>query len=152
MQQQAKQEQLLNQVGHSLNSSLDPNYILEEIVRLTGECFGVDRALIYATKAEEIHIKNEWLGSDDITSMRDYTAPLSEWAVESGPSLTDSQPIFMFHAPDYAARPPTPARLDALQHKKVLSVLGVPIFIRDQFLVGLNFTPPESTAALLSTK
>ncbi len=42
-----EREKLLNQISRALNTRLEPNYILQEIVKLTGECFGVDRVLIY---------------------------------------------------------------------------------------------------------
>jgi signal transduction histidine kinase/response regulator of citrate/malate metabolism len=138
VQQQAKQEQLLNQIGRALNSSLDPDYILQEIVKLTGECFGVDRALIYAIETEQIRIKNEWLASDHIISMSDYTIPMSEWSNILQFSSANPQSNFVFHAPDYASLPSTPGRLDLTHQRQTQSVIGVPIFIRDRFFGGLE--------------
>jgi len=39
VQQQAEIEQLLNQISQALNSSLDPDHILQEIVNLVGKGF-----------------------------------------------------------------------------------------------------------------
>jgi len=60
VQQQAIREQLLNQISQKLNSSLDPEDILQEIVNLTGECFSVDRVSIFTFIAEQIQVLNEW--------------------------------------------------------------------------------------------
>ncbi|WP_421657365.1 GAF domain-containing protein [Leptothermofonsia sp. ETS-13] len=138
VQQHAKQERFLNQIGHTLNSSLDPGYILQEIVRLTGECFGVDRALLFAIEAGRIHIKNEWLISQQIPSMTDFNASVAEWFDSPKRTPQDAKTNFVFHAPDYTLLPPTPARLTLVHQKDVLSVLSVPIFIRDQFFGGLE--------------
>lgn len=136
VQQQAQRERLLNQISQTLISSLDPRYILQEIVKLTGEGFGVDRVFIFSIDAEQIQVLNEWRRSDQVVSMLNFQAPVSEWPnlVESASSFRCRQP---FHAPDYAALPLTPTRLMLLQQMQTLSVLGAPIFIRDQFFGGL---------------
>jgi signal transduction histidine kinase len=136
VQQQAQREQLLNQISQSINSSLDPEYILQEIVRLTGQQFQVDRVLIFAITADQIRITHEWLATDQVTSMLDFTAPVDQWFdVVEVP--THIQRSYTFHAPDYAALPCTPARLE-MQHRQTLSLLSVPIFVRDQFFGGLD--------------
>ncbi len=136
VQQQSQREQLLNQISRSVNSSLNPEYILEEIVRLTGECFGVDRVFIFSLEAEQIQVLNEWRVSDQVVSMLNFRAPMSEW-----PDLVDPTSDFRcrraFHAPNYAKVPPTPTRLMEIQEAHTLSVLGVPIFIREQMFGGL---------------
>lgn len=71
VQQQAQREQLLNQISQALNSSLDPNHILQEIVNLTGESFGVDRVNILCIDAEQICVLNEWRHSDEVNSVLD---------------------------------------------------------------------------------
>ncbi len=138
VQQQAKQEQFLNQIGRALNSSLDPGYMLQEIVRLTGECFGVDRALLFAIEAGRIHIKNEWLANQQVSSMIDFNASVGDWFDSPERTPQNAEMNFVFHAPDYALLPPTPGRLTLVHQKNVLSVLSVPIFIRDQFFGGLE--------------
>jgi signal transduction histidine kinase/DNA-binding response OmpR family regulator len=138
VQQQAKQEQLLNQIGHALNSSLDPDYILQEIVKLTGECFGVDRALIYAIEAEQVRIKNEWLASNHILSMSDYTVPISEWSNALQFSPADPPSNSVSQAPDHVSLPSALGQLDETSQGQAQSVIGVPIFIRDLFFGGLE--------------
>jgi len=135
VQQQSQREQLLNQISRAVNSSLDPGYILEEIVRLTGECFGVDRVLLFSLEAEQIQVLNEWRVSDRVASMLNFRAPASEW-----PTLLNPTSDFLcrpVHVPDYAT-PPTPTRLTQIQKAHTLSVLSVPIFIRDQIFGSLS--------------
>lgn len=136
-QQQAIREKTLNQISQTLNSSLDPDYILQEIVRLTVEYFNVDRLLIYAVEAEEIHILNEWNAIDSSFSMLNHKFPISEWT-----NLLDSSSDFYthryFHAPDYANLPLTPTRRMLIEQGNTLSVLSVPIYIREQLFGGLS--------------
>ena len=137
IRKQAQREQLLNQISRKLNSRLDPEYILQEIVRLTGECFGVDRVVLFTFEAEQIQVLNEWRVSDRVVSMLDFRAPTSEW-----PELLNPTSEFRcrraFHAPDYAKVAITPARLIQLQEKHTLSVLNAPIFICDQLFGSLS--------------
>ncbi|UBF24806.1 GAF domain-containing protein [Kovacikia minuta CCNUW1] len=137
VQQQAKQEQLLNQIGRALNSSLDPNYILQKIVNLTGECFGVDRVIIFAIQSNQIRITHEWRATDRIVSMLDFAAPISGWPDLIDPATHTFSPE-PFHAPNYATVQSTPARQDILYKRQTLSLLSVPIFIRDQFFGGVD--------------
>ena len=131
VQQQATRERTLNQISRALNSSLDPNYILQEIVKLTGECFGVERVMLFTLKAEEIQAMNEWRNNEQVVSMLDFKAPASEW-----PELIDPNSNFIcrqpFHEPNYAKLPPTPARLILIQEGHTRSVLSARIYIRDQ--------------------
>lgn len=134
LQQQAMRERTLNQISRALNSSLDPEYILQEIVRLTGECFGVDRLMIFSVEAEQIQVLTEWRSCNQIVSMLHQKLTLSEW-----PALLDPNSEFYnsrcFHAPEYAKVQPTSSHVQAEAH--TLSVLSVPIFIRDKMFGGL---------------
>ena len=69
VQQLAQREQLLNQIGRALNSSLDPDHILQEIAARTGQCFGVDRVLIF-TITDEIRVRQEWRANEQVPSLR----------------------------------------------------------------------------------
>lgn len=137
VQHQAQRERTLNQISRALNSSLDPDYILQEIAKLTGECFGVERVIIFTLKAEQIQVLNEWRVSDQVVSLLDMRVPTSEW-----PDLLDPTSEFNcrrpFHAPNYAEVPPTPSRLMQIQEAQTLSVLSAPIFIRDQPFGGIS--------------
>ena len=136
-QQQAIREKTLNQISRTLNSSLDPDYILEEIVRLTVEYFCIDRLLIYAVEAEQIHILNEWNPVDSSFSMLNHKFAISEWT-----NLLNHNSEFYthryFHAPDYSKLPPTPTRRMLIEQGKTLSVLSVPIYIRDELFGGVS--------------
>jgi signal transduction histidine kinase/DNA-binding NarL/FixJ family response regulator len=137
VQQQAQRETLLNQISRQLNSSLDPDYILQEIVKLTGECFVVDRVVIYAIDQSTIWIRNEWLANAQLASMLDFRANLSDWVdvIDVSGNPTNR---YVFHAPDYSQLPSNPTRQALIQQWQMHSVLGVPIFIRDQFFGGIE--------------
>lgn len=136
VQQQAEREKLLNQIGRALNTSLDPQHILQQIVQLTGECFGVDRVILFTLEAEQIQVMNEWRSNDEITSMLDFKAPISEW-----PDLVDPASEFnrrrAFYTDDYPTNTPTPIRQSKVEQSNTLSVLSVPIFIHDQPFGGI---------------
>ncbi|UBF25696.1 PAS domain S-box protein [Kovacikia minuta CCNUW1] len=130
VQQQAQREQLLNQLSQSLSSSFDPAHILQEIVNRTGECFAVDRVLIFSL-GKQIQTLHEWRANDQILSLLDFNAPLTEW-----PDLQDPESAFnqrgVFHAPDLSQLEQTETRQNWVQEAQTRSVLSVPIFIRDQ--------------------
>lgn len=136
-QQQATRERTVNQISKTLNSSLDPEYILQEIVRLTGECFGVERLIIFSVETEQIQVLNEWRANDQIASMLNYSFPISDWT-----DLVDPASNFYsrryFHAPDYAKVPSTSTRRMMIEQGHTLSVLSVPILIRDQMFGGIG--------------
>lgn len=136
-QQQATRERTVNQISKTLNSSLDPEYILQEIARVSGECFGVERLIIFSVGTEEIQLLNEWRSSDRVVSMLNHSFPTSEWT-----DLLDPTSEFYskrcFHAPDYALHPLTSTRRMMILQGGTLSVLSVPIFIRDRLFGGIG--------------
>ncbi len=129
-------EKLLNQISRSLNTRLDPNYILQEIVKLTGECFGVDRVLIYRLETEHIQVLKEWRSCEQVISIIGFKLPLSEWLYHLS-SNSDIARKQAFHAPNYPEILHPPNRLAFIHQMQILSILCVPIFIRDQFFGGL---------------
>lgn len=137
VQRQAKQEQLLNQIGQVLNSSLNPDFILQEIVRLIGESFGVDRVLIFAIESRQIRVMTEWLANNQVPSMADFTAPMLGWF-----DIIDisqyAEASHILHVPDYSTLPQSPTRLEMLHQRQTRSLLSVPIFIHEQFFGGLD--------------
>lgn len=138
VQQQAARERTLNLISRALNSSLNPEYILQEIVRLTGECFGVDRVIIYAIGAEQVQVATEWRASDSVFSVLGFKSPRSAWldilSLESSLVRQDG----IFHAPDFSKIPQPPDQLELSQQMQNLSMLSVPIFIRDQLFGGIS--------------
>ncbi|MBW4579169.1 MAG: GAF domain-containing protein [Tildeniella nuda ZEHNDER 1965/U140] len=139
VQQQSQREQLLNQIARVINSSLDPDYILQEITRLTGLCFAVDRAYICEIQAEEVHILEEWRANSQVPSMLDLTFPTEDWS-----DLVDPHADFyvkrVFHAPIFTAIEPTPTRLAQVNDYQIKSLVSVPIFIREHFFGGLTLS------------
>ncbi|PSM47304.1 histidine kinase [Chroococcidiopsis sp. CCALA 051] len=137
VQQQLHRQQTLNQISQALNSILDPDVILQEIVRLTGECFDVDRLLIFSVDTDSVQILKEWRASDRIYSMLNLQFPKSEWI-----DLIDPDSDFYcqryFHAPDYSQLPSTRIRQMQVEQASTRSVLSVPIFIRDRLFGGLS--------------
>lgn len=136
IQQQAQREQLLNQISRDLNSSLDPNYILQEIVERTGECFRVDRVTIFSLSTEYVQVLNEWRANERVVSVLDFRAPLSTWADRLDPNSD----VFwgrILHAPRFADRVELSTYQAQVERTETLSVLRVPIFIRDQLFGGL---------------
>jgi signal transduction histidine kinase/DNA-binding NarL/FixJ family response regulator len=135
-QQQADQEKILNKIGGVLNKSLDPQHILQQIVRLTGESFSVDRVIIFTTESGEIQVLNQWLASPQIPSMLDFKAPLSEW-----PDLLDPNSNFnnrkAFYVPYYPDFPANSTQQKNINEFQTLSVLSAPIFIHDRLFGGL---------------
>ncbi len=137
VEQQAQREQLLNQISQTINSSLDPDYILQEIVKLTGESFGVDRVAIFSIDAEGMRVLNEWRKNEQVVSVLNWQAPTSEHY-----ELLDPNYQFSFHrtlhAPKYAEIPIMPNQLTRIQQAQILSMLRVPILFRDHLFGGLS--------------
>jgi signal transduction histidine kinase/DNA-binding NarL/FixJ family response regulator len=132
IQQQAQREKLLNQLSRTINSSFDSDYILQEIVRLTGECFAVDRVVILEVEAGEICVAHEWLASEAVPSMLEFTAPVEDLTglVDPATGNFNREP---FQARDYASLPTTPSRQKLLHQKQMRSLLSVAIVIHDRF-------------------
>lgn len=135
--QQTEREKIFDKICRVLNKSLAPEHILQQIVRLTGEIFSVDRVILFTTKSEQIQILNEWLANSEIPSMLDFKAPVSEW-----PDLLDPDSDFnngkAFHVPLYPPCPVTPAQQENIDKLQTISVLSVPIFIYDRLFGGLG--------------
>lgn len=136
IQQQATREQLLNQISQALNSSLDPEHILQQIVNFIGEGFGVDRVAIFSIDTLTIRVLNEWRVSESVVSVLNWQAPVSEHL-----NLLDPTSNFSlhraFHDPKYQENP-LKTQLLIPHQAHSLSVLRVPIFIRNQLFGGLS--------------
>ncbi len=52
---------------------------MQEIARLTGECFGIDRLIIFSVETEQIHVLNEWRANNRVSSMLNHSFPISDW-------------------------------------------------------------------------
>lgn len=151
VQQQASREHLLNNISHSLNSSLDPEHILQEIVNLTGKGFAGDRVIIFAVDTVHIRVTKEWRTNAEIVSILNWQVPLSDYIELLNPAHYASY-YRVSHVPNFAEINLDPRRRSLIEEAKTISELRVPIFIRDQFFGGLalqttttqrTFTPEE---------
>lgn len=130
VQQQARREELLNQISHALNSSLDPEHILQEIVERTGRCFAVDRVLIYTINGQ-VQVCHEWRASDHLPTLLHFSVPMTEFPDLLNPNA-DFYRLGIFHAPDYRQHASTATRRRMVEEMNVQSLLSVPIFIRER--------------------
>ncbi len=133
VEQQATRERSLNQISRTLNSSLDPNQILQEIAQLTGEYFSVDRVIIFAISNNQIQVLNEWRASEQVISVLELEVPLPEFA-----NTFDFHYREVFHQPDVTQMQLTTRTQRRVQQAQILSVLSVPILIRDQLFGRLS--------------
>ena len=133
LQAQAQREHLLNQIARALNSSLDPDYILQKIVQMTGECFHVDRAFIFAFQADVVQITHEWRADDTVVSMLRTEVAIANWLGTPIPQYTTP-----LHVPDPQSLSLNPEQWDCIQRTGRKSLLSVPIFVRDQFFGGIE--------------
>ncbi|MBW4656005.1 MAG: GAF domain-containing protein [Kaiparowitsia implicata GSE-PSE-MK54-09C] len=135
-QQQAQHERLLNRISQSLNSSLDPDFILEEIVTLTGEVFQVDRVVLFKLDGAYIQATQEWKREATLPSIGREVIPTTDW-FDAHP-IADITPEWTFYVEDYITLPQNPSRQILTSQYGVRSVLCVPIFIRDCFWGGID--------------
>lgn len=137
IQQQAKQEHLLNQISRSLNSQRTADRILQEIVRLTGESFQVDRVVVWQIGAAQVEVVTEWRVNGSVPSLRGAQVPLSDWfdRTDSDADCWQHEP---FQAYDYAQIPHPPSRTALLDPAEIRSILRVPIFIQNQFFGNIS--------------
>lgn len=136
LQEQAHQEQLLNTISRTLNSSLEPDFVLKTIVQLIGESFEVDRAFIVSMDAEQGKVIEEWCRNGAIAPLLHFHADVADWLNILAPDFSTS-PESLCHAPDINALTIPSEVLMALRNTRTRSTLCVPIFIRDSFYGGL---------------
>ncbi len=142
VQQQAQRERVLNQISQTLNSSLDGDYILQEIANLTGECFNVDRVLMLTIK-DRIQARTEWRVTEQIPSMLHFKAPLNAWPDLEDPDSDFNQRRF-FQAPDYQQLDLTEGRRVEWEEAGTKSVLSSPILIRGQLFGAIALSTVTS--------
>lgn len=135
--QQAARERLLNEISRAVSSSFDPEEILQEIVKQTGECFGVDRVIIFSLNSEVGQVLNEWRAKDSVVSMLHFRLPRPDWPDWHRFTATTASQR-MFHAPHCAYLPASPAWIAQTQVASIRSVLSVPILIRGELFGGLS--------------
>jgi signal transduction histidine kinase len=136
IQQQASQEQLLNEISRELNSQLEPSYILSQIVKQTGEYFQGDRVVIFSIKNQQVQVVHEWRSSEEISSLLGFQAPLSEWQ-EPLADLELQRDGFLANFSDNELAYGSSWE-QQLYQGNILSLLRVPIYIRDKFFGAIS--------------
>ncbi|WP_206753881.1 GAF domain-containing protein [Microcoleus sp. FACHB-1515] len=127
VQQQAQREQLLNSINRSISASLNPQHIIDEIVKRTGECFAVDRVVIY-TLGDRIQASTEWRSSKAIASVLGTI-----WEREDWPDLSNPNSNFCnrraLHVPRYEDKPMSRRTQQRWSETQIKSFVSAPIVI-----------------------
>ncbi len=140
LQEQAAREQTLNQIARAINSSLDPEFILQKIVQLTGEYFGVDRVVIFCIdlEIEQISVRSEWRAREEVKCIQGFQEPIWEWLdlLEPVEQLKRYQ---VLHVPtDKEKAEHLNKELALIEQGQIFSILKTPIHIRDKFFGGIS--------------
>ncbi|PSB32146.1 ATP-binding protein [Chlorogloea sp. CCALA 695] len=139
IQERAGREETLNQIARAINSSLDPEFILQKIVQLTGEYFGVDQVVIFCIdlENEQISIRSEWRARESVVCIQGFQEPIGEW-LDLLPG-TQSQTDQVLHVPTEKEQSELSTKeLALIEHGQILSILKTPIYIRDKFFGGIS--------------
>jgi PAS domain S-box-containing protein len=136
VQQQAERERLLNEISSRLNTKLNPQHVLSDIVQLTGESLAVDRAYIFSTGAQRAEILAEWRAGPEIVSVSRLPSLIATLPKSVAPHHEFEQGR-CFHAPDYAQVAPIPEGRLVIERAHTRSVLAAPVFIRGKLYGGL---------------
>jgi len=149
LQQQAERESLVNRINTALNSNLDPQHVLDEIVRQTAiptncDCCLVARALL---EPDRVYIEAEyWPHLSDGIRLKNKTLATTGWeAVRK--ALRHNRPVAISNT---QALQLTPAFQLLADEQKLSAILLAPIFVREQYygylFVGyVRPRPPFST-------
>ncbi len=139
IQDRAGREQTLNQIARAINSSLDPEFILQKIVQLTGEYFKVDRVVIFCIDVEnaQVSVRSEWRANQEIVPIQGFQEPIWEWLDLLEPLQSKRHQVL--HVPTDREKVELLAKeLALIEHGKILSMLKTPIYIRDKFFGGIS--------------
>jgi signal transduction histidine kinase/CheY-like chemotaxis protein len=140
IQERAGREETLNQIARAINSSLDPEFILQKIVQLTGEYFGVDRVVIFCIdlENEQISVRSEWRARESVVCIQGFQEPIWEWLDLLEPG-TQSQRHQVLHVPtDKEQAEFLTKEVALIEHGQILSILKTPIYIRGKFFGGIS--------------
>lgn len=140
LQDKAAREQTLNQIARTINSSLDPEFILQKIVQLTGEYFKVDRVVIFCIdlETEQVSVRSEWRANAEIVCIQGFQEPIWEWLNLLEP-IDRSKRHQVLHAhTDKAKAELLDKEVALIEQGKILSILKTPIYIRGKFFGGIS--------------
>ena len=135
VRQQADRERLLNELSRRLNTRLNPQQLLSDIVQLTGETLRVDRAYIFSRGAQQAEILAEWRAGQAVVAVSRLPSLIALL-----PKIVDPHDEFAqhrcFHAPNYAQVAPSEGKL-LIERAHTRSVLAAPVFIQGKLYGGL---------------
>ncbi|MEL7504562.1 MAG: PAS domain-containing protein [Cyanobacteria bacterium J06554_6] len=135
VQQQAERERLLNELSRRLNTRLNPQQLLADIVQLTGETLRVDRAYIFSRGAQRAEVLAEWRAGQEVVAVSRLSSLITLL-----PKIVDPQDGFAqrrcFHAPNYAQVAPPEGKL-LIERARTRSLLAAPVFIQGRLYGGL---------------
>ena len=135
VQQQADRERLLNELSRRLNTRLNPQQLLADIVQLTGETLRVDRAYIFSRGTQQAEILAEWRAGQEVVAVSRLPSLIALL-----PKVVDPHDEFARHrcfpAPNYAQVAPPEGKL-LIERAHTRSVLAAPVFIQGKLYGGL---------------
>jgi signal transduction histidine kinase/CheY-like chemotaxis protein len=140
LQEQAAREHTLNQIAKTINSSFDPEFILQKIVQLTGEYFKVDRVVIFGIDLadEQISVHSEWRASEEIACIQEFQEPIWQWLDWLEPATPSKRHQVVRVPTDKEKAELVTKELALLEQGQILSILKTPIYIRDKFFGGIS--------------
>lgn len=94
-------------------------------------------SIVFSIEAEQIQVVNKWRAHDRVSSMLNYSFPISHWVDILDPAC-EFYSKRRFHAPDYAKLPLNSTRRMMIEQRHTLSILSVPIFICDRLFGGIG--------------
>ena len=140
LQDRAAREQTLNQIARTINSSLDPEFILQKIVQLTGEYFKVDRVVIFCIELEtkQVSVRNEWRAREEVACIQGFQEPIWEWLNLLEPVKPSKRHQVFQVATEKEKAELLTKELALIEQGQILSILKTPIYIRDKFFGGIS--------------
>lgn len=135
LKQDKNRENLLYRISSIFNFSREFYSTLQQIAKLVGECFQVERVTIYSQTLESTEVLTEWRVSDQIISLLGYKGSLSDW-------INQFQVTSQFQFQQELELKNTQSSnceslLQEIREIQVCSILIVPVFIRQQFWGGI---------------
>jgi len=137
LKQRLQREQLLNQISQALNSTLNPQAVLQRIVELTGENFDVDRVVVWQLGGDRVQALHEWRVNDRVVSLLGAQLSTADWFAHIDVD-DDHYQQSPFQTQNYSQLPHSPARAALIRSAQIHSILRVPIFIRNEFFGSLS--------------
>jgi signal transduction histidine kinase/CheY-like chemotaxis protein len=130
--------QLIAHLHEQLNTDLGFPAILQDMMKLVGQHFAVERVVLLNFSEEAVTIEQEWRSHDRIPSLLKECLPSSEWQ-ELFSDRSDYQVqryLQIENYPQYCAAKTQTAQIQ--KHSQTISLLSVPLFKRDRLVGSLT--------------